>query len=233
MKNLLLFAALLAFSCTAPVLSGETVKEIRNVSPFSAVSLAISADVFLVQGPVQKVEIEGDKTSLEEIETVVSDETLKIRTKDMFHGNIGKVSVYITVPKVNALSVTGSGDIAAESDIRTDELDLDVSGSGSIRFSKLYAREVSATITGSGDIDISAGEAQSELEVVITGSGSVSAEGFSVQEADVTITGSGSARILAVKELETNITGSGNVLYKGNPQVNAKATGSGRTRPIQ
>jgi hypothetical protein len=232
MKNLLVFAAMLAFSCTAPVLSGETVKEIRDVSQFSALSLAISADVFLTQGPVQKIEIEGDKAALEEIETVVNDATLKIRTKDKFHGNIGKVSVYITMPEINGLSVAGSGDISARSDIRTDELDLNVSGSGSILFNGLSAREVSATITGSGNIDISAGQAGSELDVVITGSGSFSAEGFSVEEADVTITGSGSARVWAVKELESNITGSGNVVYKGEPQVNASSTGSGRTRSI-
>ena len=233
MKNLFLFAAMLAFSCTVPVLRGETIKEIRNVGQFSGVSLAISADVFLTQGPVQKVEIEGDKNSLEEIETVVNDGTLKIQTKNMFHGNFGKVSVYITVPQINALSISGSGDITTKSDIGTDELDLNVSGSGSIHFSKLSAREVSATITGSGNIEVSAGQAQSELEVVITGSGSLSAEGFSVQEADVTITGSGSAKVWVVKELETNITGSGNVAYKGDPLVNANSTGSGKTHPIQ
>ena len=233
MKNLLFAAALLALSCTAPVLRGETVKEIRNVSQFSAISLVISADVFLVQGPVQKVEIEGDKTSLEEIEIVVNDGTLKIGTKDRFHGNIGKVSVYITIPEINSLTIAGSGDIVAGSGIKADEMDLNVSGSGSIRFSELTAREVSATITGSGNIDVSAGQGQNELEVVITGSGSFSAEGFSVPEADVTITGSGSARVWVVKELETNITGSGNVAYKGNPLVNANSTGSGKTHSIQ
>lgn len=233
MKNLLLFATMLAFSCTAPLLSGETVKEIRNVGQFSAISLTISADVFLTQGSVQKIEIEGDKSSLEEIETTVNGQTLKICTKDMFHGNIGKVSVYITVPGINALTISGSGDIAAGSDITADELDLNVSGSGSIRFSGLSAREVSATITGSGNIDITAGKGQSELDVVITGSGSFSAEGFSVPEVDVNITGSGSARVWALKELETNITGSGNVAYKGDPQVNARSTGSGKTRSIQ
>jgi hypothetical protein len=233
MKNLLLFAAMLAFSCTAPVLRGETVKETRTVGPFSAISLSISADVLLAQGSVQKVEIEGDKSSLEKIETVVTDNTLKIRTKDGFHGNTGKVTVHITVPEVSALSIAGSGDISAGAAIRTDELDLNVSGSGSIRLSELSAREVSATITGSGDINISAGKAESELEVIITGSGSFSATGFSAQEVDVKITGSGSAKVWAVKELETNITGSGNVEYKGTPQVDANSTGSGKTRSIQ
>lgn len=230
---MVLFSLAIMISCSAPVLSGETVKEIRDVDQFSAISLAISADVYLIQGSPQKVEIEGDKASLQEIETVVSTGKLKIKTKDFFHGNIGKINIYITVPEINALSVAGSGDIKAQSVIKTDELDLNVSGSGSIHFKELNVREVSATITGSGDMDIASGEAQNELEVVITGSGSFSGKGFSAQEVNVNITGSGSAKVWAVKELDTNITGSGDVEYKGNPQVDANSTGSGRTHSIE
>lgn len=233
MKNLITVAFALALSCNAPVMRGEIIKETRDVGQFSSISLNISADVYLTQGTVQKVEIEGDKNSLQEIETVVTNEALKIQTKNHFGGNTGNVTVYITLPEIEGLSVAGSGDIKARSGIKADELDLGVSGSGSIDIKELTVREVSATITGSGNIDIISGQAQSEMDVMITGSGSFSAEGFSTGEADITITGSGSATVWAVKELETNITGSGNVSYKGNPQVNARATGSGRTRSIQ
>jgi hypothetical protein len=233
MKNLILVAAVLALSCNVSVMSGETIKETRDVGQFSSISLTISADVYLTQGTVQKVEVEGDKNSLQELETVVTNEVLKIQKKKPVGGNIEKVVIYITIPEIEGLNVSGSGDIKAQSGIKTDELDMAVSGSGSIDIKDLTVREVSATITGSGNIDIVSGQAQSELDVVITGSGSFSAEGFSADEADITITGSGSATVWAVKELETNITGSGNVNYKGNPQVNANATGSGRTHSIQ
>jgi hypothetical protein len=195
MKTLFFLVIALTVSCTTPVMSGETVKETRDVSPFSSINLAISADVYLTQGAVQKVEIEGDKGSLQEIETSVSDETLKIKTKDYFHGNFGKISIYITVPEIHTLSVSGSGDITAQSSVKTNELDLNVSGSGSIHFKELSARELSATITGSGDIDLASGQAETETDVVITGSGSFSGEGFVAQEVVVTITGSGSAKV--------------------------------------
>jgi hypothetical protein len=233
MKTLFLLVTAFAFSCTAPVMCGEIIKETRNVGPFSSISLTLSADVYLTQGATQKVEIEGDKNSLEEIETLVTGEVLKIGTKNRFGGNIGNVTIYITVPEINGLSVAGSGDITAKSGLKTDEMDLAVSGSGSIHIKDLNVREISATITGSGNIDIASGQAQSELDVVITGSGSFSGEGFAADEADITITGSGSAAVWAVKELETNITGSGNVNYKGNPQVNANSTGSGRTNSVE
>ncbi|MBN2273668.1 MAG: DUF2807 domain-containing protein [Bacteroidales bacterium] len=233
MKNLVLFAVVLSFSCNAPVMSGETIKETRQVDQFSSISLAISANVYLTQGSVQKIEIEGDKNSLAEIETVVTGDLLKIKTKSRIGGNLGKVNLYITVPEINGLNVAGSGDIMAKSVIKTDEMDMSVSGSGSIHLTELSVHEVSTTITGSGNIDIESGQAQSELDVVITGSGSFSGEGFSADEANVTITGSGNAKVWAVKELGTNITGSGSVSYKGNPLVNAISTGSGKTRAVQ
>jgi hypothetical protein len=233
MRTIFLMAAFFAFSCTAPVLSGEIIKETRNVDNFTAVDLAISADVMLLQGPSQSVVIEGDKSSLEDVETVVKDGALKIRAKNGFHGNIGNVTVYVTVPEIHEVCVAGSGDITAKTDIKADEIDMTVSGSGSIHFKNLIAREVDATITGSGDIDIASGQAANELDVEITGSGSYASIDFSAQEVDVTITGSGSAKVWAVKELDTHITGSGNVEFKGNPQVEANSTGSGRTRSIQ
>ena len=233
MKTLFLLALALTYSCNVPVLSGETIKETRDVGPFSSISLAMAADVYLTQGPVQKVVIEGDKSSLEKIETIVSDEKLKIETKNHWGGNIGKITIYITVPEINGLTVAGSGDISTQSAIKTDELDMNVSGSGSIHFKELSVREASATITGSGNIDIASGQAENEMDVEITGSGSFSGEGFTAQEVEVTITGSGSAMVWAVKELDTTITGSGNVGYKGSPQVNANSTGSGKTHSIQ
>jgi hypothetical protein len=229
MKTLFLLASAFAFFCTVPVKGGEPVKESRNVDPFTSISLNISADVFLTQGSPQKIEMEGDSKSLAEIETTVSGGKLKIQTKSRFGGNLGHVSIYITIPEIDELSVAGSGNITAKSSLKSDELDMEVSGSGSVSIKDLDVREASATITGSGNINIASGQAQSELDVVITGSGSFSGEGFSADEVDVTITGSGSAEVWAVKELDTNITGSGNVGYKGNPQVSANTTGSGRT----
>ena len=228
-----MLVATLTFSCTASVLSAETIKESRNLGQFSSISLVISADVYLMQGTTQNVEIEGDKNDLAEIETIVADGVLKIGTKNHHGGNFGDITIYITVPVINGLSVSGSGDIKAKSGLKTDELDLSVSGSGSIDIKDLTVREVSAIITGSGNIDIESGQAQSELDIEIKGSGSFSGEGFAAEEADITITGSGSAAVWAVKELDTHITGSGSVNYKGNPQVNAVSTGSGKTRSIQ
>lgn len=224
---------LLLISCVSNVLTGQTVKETRDVQPFSGVTLAFSGNVYITQGSPQKVVIEADKGTMDKIETQMNGDNLVLKTRDGHWRDLGKINVYITMPEIDHLAVTGSGDLICESPVKTDEVELFVSGSGSVRISSLSAREVSAEITGSGDIIVSGNSNNdSELEATITGSGSIKAENLAVAEASITITGSGSATVNATKELETNITGSGSVNYRGNPLVNANATGSGRTRSM-
>jgi hypothetical protein len=220
-------------SCVTTVLSGQTIKETRNVPSFTGVALSFSGDVYITQGGQQKVEIEADKNTMEIILTEMNGSTLVLKTKDGHWRDLGDIKVYITMPEVNELSIAGSGDMICENPIKTNEIELHISGSGSMKIQQLESHEVSAEITGSGDIYLAgSGNDDSELDVTITGSGSIKAEALPVSEADVRITGSGSATIHVLKELDTDITGSGSVLYKGNPLINANATGSGKTRSI-
>jgi hypothetical protein len=229
----LAFGCFVLFSCTTSVLTGQTVKESRDLPAFDAVSLAFSGDVYITQESPQKVVIEADKGSLEVIETKIEGNTLVLKTKNGHWRDLGEINAYITMPDISHLSISGSGSMICESPIRTSEIKLEVSGSGSVKMSKLESLNVSAVITGSGDISLAGtSNGQSELEAIITGSGNFTAELLQVANGNVNITGSGSARVNVLKELETNITGSGSVLYKGNPIINANATGSGKTRSM-
>lgn len=229
----LAFGCFVLFSCSTNVITGQTIRESRNVSAFNGVALAFSGDVFITQGSQQKVEIEAEKSTLEIIETEIEGNTLILKTKKGNWRDLGEINVYITMPKVSSLSVSGSGELVCETSLRTSDIKLNVSGSGSVKIHKLESPDVSAIITGSGDINL-AGTTnnQGQLDAMITGSGSFNAEELPVGIADINITGSGSARVNVLKELKTNITGSGNVQYKGNPMVNANTTGSGKTRSL-
>lgn len=236
-NNALLIVAAVMLMVIAPgkagVLNGQTTKETRKVGTFTGVSLAFSGDIFIKQGSPLSVVIEAEQKTLEVIESELEGSTLVLKTKNGHWRDLGKITVYITMPEIDNLSVSGSGDIICQSLVKTDEINLKISGSGSIKMQDLSVREIDAVVTGSGDIMLSgAGSPSGEMNATITGSGSIRAEGMPVAEVQVTITGSGSASVHATKELETNITGSGSVLYKGNPLVNANATGSGRTRSI-
>lgn len=217
-------------SCYTPdVLTGQTVRIKRDLPPFSSVTLALPAEVYLSQGDQQSVEIVADKGVYERIETVVRGGNLAIKTENFNWGRMGDIEVRITVPEIRQLQVTGSGNIIAQTPFTAEGIDLDVSGSGSIKIGDLQATDVSVVITGSGDVELEGKGPGSDMKAVITGSGDLEALSFTAEKADMHITGSGSARVHVTGELQTSITGSGDVYYSGNPRVNANATGSGRT----
>ncbi len=201
-------------------------KEARDVSTFTGVSLGISGDLYLTQGSPQKVVIQAEN-NLDEIETEVRNGVLRIKT-DNWNSRIKGVKIWITMPEVEALNVSGSGDIIAETPINADELELKVSGSGSINISELNGDEIEAAISGSGDLKL-AGSAD-EMELRISGSGSVFAEELKVNECGIKISGSGSCKIDVTGELDASISGSGRVTYYGNPQIDARISGSGKVR---
>ena len=54
-------------------------KETRKVDDFNYVSMGVNADVTIKQGSINEVILEGDEETLENIETYVSSNRLKIR----------------------------------------------------------------------------------------------------------------------------------------------------------
>lgn len=207
-------------------------EEVRNVSPFSKISLQISANVYVLQDSKQSVRIIAEPETLQEIITEVKDRTLNIRfpINNIFkRRNPGKIEIYISVPEIDALSLTGSGDILSDK-INSRILDLMVSGSGNIKIEKLDAEKVTAVISGSGNINIRDGGIAEELSVRISGSGNVDARGFEAKNVNVQASGSGNCHVVSNGEIKARISGSGNVYYGGNPAIDSSVSGSGSVR---
>jgi hypothetical protein len=201
-------------------------KEARDVSSFTGIALGIAGDLYLTQGSPQKVMIQAE-SNLDNIETDVRDGVLKIKT-DNWRQRVRGVKIWITVPEVEGLYVSGSGDILAETSIDADEIDLKVSGSGKIRIPSLKADEIEAAISGSGDIIL--GGSADGMGVSISGSGNVFGERLEVSEGSIRISGSGSCGLNVTEELVATISGSGKVTYYGDPQIDARVSGSGKVR---
>ncbi len=218
--------ALVLFSATALVCGQE---EKRDVSGFDEISYALPGKLEIVQGTKESLVLKGDEEDLAKIITKVEGSDLKIYTKS--HGaNLSDVEIYVTVIKLDELSVAGSGEVLIKDVLKTDEFEISLSGSGDVTCNKLEASEVEISLAGSGDVAI-AGKV-SEMEISIAGSGDVNADDLQTEEAEVSIAGSGSVKVWATKSLETSIVGSGDVYYKGNPQVEAETIGSGKTKPL-
>jgi Putative auto-transporter adhesin, head GIN domain len=229
MLRFLLPAMLLALAVLTAFHPADS-REIRSVGAFTAVSLGGSMKVLVQQGSPQKVEVQGLAEDLAHLETVVSNGELRINARKEsgmnWHSFKGPVTVYVTVPTIKALSVSGSGSIKAAGGIRASELDLTVSGSGTIQLASIAATRVSSSLSGSGTIQ-AAGTA-AEQAISVSGSGGIQAPKLQSKTCSISISGSGSCRVQATQLLEASIVGSGSVYVTGNPQVKSSVVGSGR-----
>jgi translation initiation factor 1 (eIF-1/SUI1) len=228
-KILLLTILLAGFLITNPLLAKE---DTRELPPFSEISLRISAKVYLEQGEKQSVRIIASAETLEQIITEVKGRTLNIRfpnTNIFKRWDPGKVEIFISVPEINSINISGSGDVLSD-DIKTRILDLLVSGSGNIKIKQLSAEQVNATVSGSGNVDIEDGDVAETLKARISGSGNIDASGFEAKNVEVQTSGSGNCSVISNGSINARISGSGNVYYSGNPSIESSIAGSGKVK---
>lgn len=208
--------------------NGNLTTESRSVSNYDKVSLLGSMDVELVAGKEGNLKIEAEENFMEYIITEVEDNSLKIRVKKGYNldpsYNLG-VKVIVPFESLEAVALTGSGDIYSNDEIRSKRFDIKIVGSGDVKLF-VTAKDVKAGVTGSGDIELKG--SSENFDCKVTGSGDVSAFNFKSQIVNATVLGSGDIQVYASEELTAKTPGSGDIEYKGNPKrENFRTMGSG------
>lgn len=230
-KNVLSSVAAMMLFLTGTTLSGASVRQERSVRSFNGISIVLSADVELRQGPATKVILEGPESFLEKVETTVEGGMLKIRFYKKYSGNRapkGRIRIFITTPHMERIYVTGSAVVKAVTPLHTKgDLKTGVTGSGQMLIPELQAASVKASVTGSGTIRLGGKGSVEDLYVLVTGSGQIRAEELPARNVKAVITGSGNAYVRAEENLKVNITGSGVLHYRGPAIIDAHITGSG------
>lgn len=230
MKKTVIFLFFLILAVN--VSSGQaTLKETRNVSGFTKVIFGVSGNLFIRQGSEYRLEIEGPRSVLDEIDTEVSGGRLLIK-RDVWRFTFRdeKVTINITMPELEGLSVSGSGNAEVYEFKNLDDFELNVSGSGKILVNNLNADDLVCVISGSGDIFLKGEGSADRAEISISGSGSFRGEEVEIDNIEAKLSGSGTCYCKAGDSLEAMVSGSGSVFYSGNPRVDARVSGSGRVR---
>lgn len=208
--------------------SQSVVKETRDLTGFTKVSFGVSGDLYINIGNEFRVELEGEKALLDEIVTEVSNGKLVIR-KDNWRLNMNqKVTIYITMPSIKGLGVSGSGKAVIKDAVKADNLDLSVSGSGKLLTADIEASDMSCNISGSDNINLEGSGNVIKAGISISGSGNFNGEPLKIGTAGISISGSGNCTCNVTESLRASVSGSGNVTYLGNPKVDARVSGSGR-----
>jgi hypothetical protein len=208
--------------------NGPIVTQEFFLSNFDGIDLELPARVFIRQGPEQEVIIEGKPNILDEIELDVRNGIWVIET-DRCVNDIDVLNIFITMPEIRSLSISGSGSIESDEFLEVDDIDLRISGSGDINLG-LIADDIEVDIPGSGDIVLE-GTAD-DLDINISGSGDIRAFGLEADDIFIRISGSGDAELNVISSLTVRISGSGDVEYIGNPSLDIEISGSGDVRDV-
>lgn len=229
MATALAVLVLSSFSGTRPA----ALREPRPVGAFTEVNLGGTAHVVLRQGSPQSVVVEGSSEALAAFETVVTGAQLHLRPRRdqdgmglLARAERGPVTVYVTAPVLTALRVGGSGELAVEGPLRSDELTLALAGSGRLRVPQLTAGRLETALAGSGDVVV--GGRCPRHDIRLSGSGTVRARDLITETSEVSLSGSGDAYVYARKAAGASISGSGDVRVAGGAELRSAVRGSGR-----
>ncbi len=201
----------------------------RDVGAYDGVVVTGSFDVTLTAG-AGPVKVDAPADWLGRVSTVVKDGTLHIGFDPPNVGNAPRIAVSAPGDGVHAVTLSGSGNVKAETALRGAAVALVVSGSGDIA-ATVESDRLDASVSGSGSIDVKG--AAKQLEARVSGSGEIGADELTATDANVSITGSGDVDVKATGKLSCQLTGSGDLRYHGTPPKleSCNATGSGKIGP--
>ncbi|MBO3097693.1 head GIN domain-containing protein [Gelidibacter pelagius] len=208
--------------------NGNVMTITRTTSDYDAVKFAGSFDYVLVSGTEGKIKIEGEENLLQYIITEVKNGTLSIRTENRINLQTSRnKTIKVTVPfeAIDAVSLSGSGDVWNESIISATNFKASITGSGDVTL-EVEATAIDASVTGSGDLTLKG--KTNNLKASVTGSGDYKGSNLSANDVVVSVTGSGDAKVVCHGHLKARVSGSGDIKYTGSPKTeDSKVAGSG------
>lgn len=196
---------------------------------FERVTVTGPDDVTIRRGEAFAIEASGPESELERLEIEKDGKELKIgRKRQGFQmGRIVHkgVKLSITMPRLSAVRLTGSGDIEADT-VESDSVSAELTGSGNLKIGSLTAQRGEISITGSGNVEVDGGTLD-KGEYNIAGSGNIDAEKLVAKNLDITLAGSGDIEAGATGEADVRVMGSGDVTLTGGAKCSSRTMGSG------
>jgi hypothetical protein len=221
------FISLLSIAQSSKVINDKNA-ETRNVKGFHAIQVSGGIDLYLTQGS-EAVAVSASETDVRDrMKTVVENGVLKIYmdTKDGWHWgwhNL-KLRAYVSVATLDKLNASGGSDVTIDGNIKTDKLDIGLSG-GSDMKGALNVNDLEINQSGGSDVDISG----SVVNLNIDASGGSDFDGYSLVSENCRISASGGsdAHVTVNKELNAHASGGSDIFYKGNGVIKEmKSSGS-------
>jgi hypothetical protein len=183
--------------------SGNVITESRNVNGFNEIAVLGSGEVKVDVNGIESLIVEAEDNIVPLLKTEVRNGRLELSVESSISPSI-EVRYTITAVTLDAVSVSGSGDVAATG-INAGTFDVEITGSGKVE------------ATGIAD----------RMSLGISRSGCYAGEGLVAAVGTVRVSGSGEAVMYVTDDLDIDVSGSGSVEYIGKPSLATSISGSG------
>ena len=215
--GLFIFVAVMITAC-GNLLSergnGDRITKTYDLEPYDEIEVSGRYDIYLVQSDDHDVTITVDENLIEEVNVYVRGSKLVIESERLIDSPDG-VKIEIPANGIKALFSSGASNIVSKDLIRSEELEIVLSGAGKMDL-RLDVEEVTLDLSGAALVYFE-GVAKS-LDVDMSGAGSLEADEFEVVDCKIEISGVGSAIVNVSGTLDAQVSGLGKVEYIGNPK---------------
>ena len=200
----------------------------RTVSgSFNGISVSGSIDLFISQSNEETVVVSAaDAKYRDRIVTEIKDGMLNIyyNEKGLQWSGDRKLKAYVSFKTINELRASGSSDIFANGVIKSESLELGLSGSSDFK-GAVDVQELSLHQSGSSDAKIS-GRAGT-LKIDVSGASDVDGYELAADYCDANASGASDIQLTINKELTARASGSSDIYYKGSGVIkDVKSSGS-------
>ena len=231
MKNILvLFFLLVSFNGIAQdkVIFNDEHVVLRDVQDFQSVVIKGPFKVYYSSDTESQVAVSAkDNDSRDRITTKVSGGTLYVSLDNSsvkWWGVNKEFKVYITAPKLNALTVSGAVNFVVVDILRSTNFSLILSGASNFS-GKIESEEIKANLSGASDCKVSG--SSNKLDLVCSGASGFKGSDLKVDKADLDASGASSIKIHVIDTLKAHASGASSIQYKGAPKMyNQSASGA-------
>lgn len=207
--------------------------EHHDLASFHELEIGGAADVLLVQGPAEAIDV--DDIGHATVEANVSNGKLVVWSRDrrrwwnrMFGHEASRApTITIHLRNLDRLLLTGTVKVTVPR-LQTQSLRIAASGGANLAIDDLAATTL--RVDGSGALSAELGGHVDDQHVSISGAGSYNAERLKAGSATVSVSGVGNVIVNAERTLKASISGAGIIEYLGDPHVTEHVSGMGRVR---
>jgi Putative auto-transporter adhesin, head GIN domain len=204
--------------------NGNLTNTSRALMGFSRVRVEGEGVTTVREGASYAVTVTTDANIQVLVDTRVQDDTLIVDAHDIL--STTDLRIDIQLPILRGATLAGSGTLHVGGVSARKDVDLALSGSGSVDFSGAAAA-VTASLSGSGRLTL-VGSADL-LSASLSGSGQLDARDLPTNQATLDLGGSGRLQATAVQSVALHLGGSGEIEWWGPASVStATVDGSGQ-----